>query len=576
MFSEELKSVKQWIVWKYDKKPFSAITRSMEEWNLEKNWTTFEDALRVQKECGFTGIGFVFKFPYVGIDLDDCIENDGRMNDLAKEFTDKIDTFTEYSRSGTGLHLYCKVTEPIKAFKTPKEDSPSESPIEIYGEGRFFVVTGNELDIGQYKITEQTENIKNIISKYRPVLPTADTNSVNPIQAQFFEGERNNRMTSEIGRMFNFWDKETVRSMAHILNKSMCNPPLADKDINTIVESISKRNISQIPPKEMVQIDWTNIEGKRDLDVTPYRGISKRPGSYISTGIGTLDYAMNDLAPGCVTLLSGRMNGGKSTFVNQIIANAIDTGNKVFAITGEGDQEIFINSIYACVIGRDKSFYKSVLINKRWHKEPLQNVLDGLKAWHKNKLTLFDKGQSKFKTTDELFKMIDLQVKEKGSNLIVIDNLMSILTAKATEKNEAQAEFMQNCHDLAIKHKIHIILVLHPNKEYRKNKELEVEQISGTSDLGNKADNVIAVIREYDEEKLAAGIDGRISLIKNRYYSNLVTCKTHFDVDTGMLLELEHGEARRYSFKWKKYMDDVEEIKNMQLMDDFGDSLFQS
>lgn len=574
MFSKELKSVKQWVVWKGNKLPYSAITMNMEEWNLEKNWTTFEDALRVQKKCGFIGIGFVFKFPYVGIDLDDCIEDDGMMNDLAKEFTDKIDTFTEYSRSGTGLHLYCKVTEPIKAFKTPKENSLSESPIEIYGEGRFFVVTGKELDVEQDEIIEQTENIKNIIAKYSPVVPTINTNLVNPTQEQFLEGERNNRMTREIGRMLNYWTKETVRNMAHTLNKSICKPPLADKDINTIIESIGKRDLLQIPPKEMEQIDWTNIEGKRDLDITPYRGISKRPGSYISTGIGTLDYAMNDLAPGCVTLISGRMNGGKSTFVKQIIANAIDTGNKVFLVSGEGDQELFINSLYECVIGSNKSFYKPVLINKRWHKEPLQNVLEGLRAWHKGKLTLFDKGESKFKTTDELFRMIDLQVKEKGSNLIVIDNLMSILTASAAEKNEAQAEFMQSCHDLVSKYKVHIILVLHPNKEYRKNKELEVEQISGTSDLGNKADNVIAVIREYDDEKLQAGIDGRISLIKNRYYSNLVTVETHFDIDTGLLLELEHGNANRYSFNWRKYMDREEEIKDMQLVKDFGDCSF--
>lgn len=31
---------------------------------------------------------------------------------------------------------------------------------------------------------------------------------------------------------------------------------------------------------------------------------------------------------------------------------------------------------------------------------------------------------------------------------------------------------------------------------------MDFEQISGSSDLYNKADNIITVIREYDEEKL--------------------------------------------------------------------------
>lgn len=541
---QELKELKQWIVWKDNKQPYSAITMKQKGWSTESNWTTFEDAKRVCKSCKFTGLGFVFKFPYVGIDLDNCIEDDGMMNDLAREITSTIDTFTEYSKSGKGLHLYCKVTEPIKALKT--------ETVEVYGEGRFFVVTGKELDSDQLEIIDQTENIKSLIAKYSPIV--SGSHEFTP-STQFVEGERNNRMTSEIGRMLNFWDKDTVYNMAHTLNQSICKPPLDDEELNTIIESMSKRETKQIPPKPMECINWEHIEGKRDLDTTPYKGISKMPGSYISTGIESLDYAMNDLAPGCVTLLTGRMNGGKTTVVKQITANAINTGNKVFVISGEGDQELSINSLYECVIGRNKLFYNTVKINRRWHKEPTQHVLKALKQWHKGKLVLFSKGESKFKTTDELFTMIELEVKQNNTQLIIIDNLMSILTAKATEKNEAQAEFMQRCHDLANVYKVHIILVLHPNKEYRKGVDLEVEQISGTSDLYNKADNIIAVIREYKEEKTNLGINGRITLLKNRYYPDLIDVETHFDTETGLILEIKDGEPIAYDFNWIQYMD---------------------
>jgi len=541
---KELKAVKQWIVWKENKKPHSAITMKSTGWQKEENWTTFADAKRVMKECNFLGIGFVFKFPFVGIDLDNCIEEDGMMNELAGKITNSIDTFTEYSKSGKGLHLYCKVTEPIEALKT--------DIIEIYGEGRFFVVTGKELDSEQLEITDQTTAIKELILKYRPVVSRA-TGIATP--TQFIEGERNNRMAGEIGRMFNYWNKDTVFNMAHTLNQSICFPPLEDKELNAIIDSMGKRETKQIPPKQMEQVNWEHIQGKRDLDSAPYRGISKIPGSYISTGIGSLDYAMNDLAPGCVTLLSGRMNGGKSTFVKQIIANAINTNNKVFAISGEGDQELSINSLYECVIGRESKFYDVVQINKRLHKEPKQFVLDALQKWHKGKLTLFDKGQSSFTTTKELFTMIDLEVKENHSNLIIIDNLMSILKSSAIEKNEAQADFMQQCHNLAGIHKIHIILVLHTNKEYRKGMTMEVEHISGTSDLGNKADNVISVIREYDEEKKRLGISGQITLTKNRYYPELMECDTRYEVETGLLLELKNNDPIAYDFDWMKYLD---------------------
>ena len=540
----ELKNSKNWIVWKENKKPYSAITQESQGWQKQENWTTFSNALHVCKEYGFTGIGFVFSFPYVGIDLDDCIEENNMMNDLAREITNKIDTYTEYSKSGKGLHLYCKVTEPIKALKTKE--------IEIYGEGRFFVVTGKELDAGQLEITDQTENIKALILAFGPT----QNRIIEPMQTtQFIEGERNNRMTAEIGRMFNYWNKNTVFNMAHTLNQSICKPPLEDKELDIIIESISKRDTKQIPPKPMQQQEWEHVEGKRDLDKIPYKGIVRARGSYIPTGIESLDYAMNDLAPGCVTLITGRMNAGKTVFVKQIIANAICKDNKVFSISGEGDQELSINSLYECVIGRDKRYFDYVMINKRYHKEPKQFVLEALQRWHKDKLTLFNKSDSKFTTTTELFEMIDYEVRTNHQKLVIIDNLMSILTAKATEKNEAQADFMQRCHDLADTYKIHIVLVLHPNKEYRKGQDLDVEQISGSSDLYNKADNIISVIREYDETKITAGKNGRMELLKNRYYSDLVKVDTYFDPQTGLLLEIKDNEAKAYDFNWTKYLE---------------------
>lgn len=541
-FPSELKQLKQWIVWKGAKQPYSPVTLAQTGWQKPENQLLFSDALRVCKANGFTGVGFVLAFPYVGIDLDDCIGEDGMMDSFAHEITNQIDTFTEYSRSGRGLHLYCKVTEPIKALKTGQ--------LEIYGGGRYFIATGKELDAGQLAVTEQTENIKKLCIKYG-VRYASET-----VRADSFPaGERNNRMAAEIGRMYNYWDKATVAQMAHVLNNNMCKPPLDERELDAIIVSIGKREIITVPPKAMEQIDWEHIDGKRDLDKVPYKGISKPRGSYISTGIGTLDYAMNDLAPGCVTLLTGRMNAGKSVFVKQITANAISSGNKVFVINGEGDQELSINALYECAIGRNPKFFDLVKINKRWHKEPKAYILSALQRWHSEKLTLFNKGESKFKTTGELFKMIDFEVKENNFNLIIIDNLMSILTAKATEKNEAQAEFMQNCHDLADRYKIHIILVLHPNKEYRRGETLEVEQISGTSDLYNKADNVIAVIREYAQDKIDGGKNGSISLLKNRYYPDLVKCDTYFDGETGLLLEIISNEPQAYSFNWTKHIN---------------------
>jgi len=139
--------------------------------------------------------------------------------------------------------------------------------------------------------------------------------------------------------------------------------------------------------------------------------------------------------------------------------------------------------------------------------------------------------------------------------------LMSILSAKAVEKNEAQAEFVQRCHDLASTYRIHIILVLHPNKEYRKGQDLEFEQISGTSDLSNRADNIISINREYDPDIIAqTQVNGKIAILKNRYYSTLGECKLHYDIDTGQLVEWTNGTWPLYRFGWEKYLSSEQTI----------------
>lgn len=288
--------------------------------------------------------------------------------------------------------------------------------------------------------------------------------------------------------------------------------------------------------------------GVRNLEQEPYKGIAAMKGNFIPTGIPTLDFAMNDLMPGRTTLIVGGTNEGKSTFVKQIIVNAVNLGNKVFVMSGEGDQEKLINELYQVVIGRNPENYDYIKINKRMHKEPKKETLTLLQKWHCGKLLLFSKGKSKINDIEELFKMIESEIVTNRHNLVVIDNLMSMLTAKAIEKNEKQGEFMQKCHELAERYCIHIVLVLHPNKEYRKGVELEIVHISGTSDLANKADNIIVISREYDEIIRANGIHGSIRLIKNRDYTELPRIDVNYDIETGLLLELKDGTIMRYKF----------------------------
>lgn len=130
VFPRELINLPHWVGWKIlteRKIPIDLKTGKWAESNNPLTWTNFNRASQYYTKFSCLGLGFVLQPPFVGIDLDDHIQN---------PLIDKINSYTEYSPSKTGLHIICKGTIP-KAYKKDK--------IEIYNASRYFTVTGNTL-----------------------------------------------------------------------------------------------------------------------------------------------------------------------------------------------------------------------------------------------------------------------------------------------------------------------------------------------------------------------------------------------------------------------------------------------
>lgn len=88
----------------------------------------------------FDGIGFVFieNGGYTGIDLDNCVNPEsGEIQEWALEIINEIKSYTEYSVSGSGVHMIVKGKLPGNRNRTGN--------IEMYDAKRFFVVTGNRI-----------------------------------------------------------------------------------------------------------------------------------------------------------------------------------------------------------------------------------------------------------------------------------------------------------------------------------------------------------------------------------------------------------------------------------------------
>lgn len=154
---EELKQLPQWVCRK-EKIPFNPVTGVPAKAGQPATWANFEDCVNALDGGGYDGIGFEFNNNgFVGIDLDHVIADDGTLSAKTVEIVAVLDSYTEYSPSGKGLHIFVKGDIPV--------DGRKKGFIEMYKAKRYFTMTGNVY--GELKpINERSEQVMQIFNKY--------------------------------------------------------------------------------------------------------------------------------------------------------------------------------------------------------------------------------------------------------------------------------------------------------------------------------------------------------------------------------------------------------------------------
>ena len=107
-------------------------------------WCDHDHAISTyQKNNNYASIGLVLdKNGLVCVDFDNCIDEFGQISSVVKEIVDRLDSYTEISISGSGLHVFVLGELPGKGIAHKSNDLD----IEIYDSGRFMVVTGVTID----------------------------------------------------------------------------------------------------------------------------------------------------------------------------------------------------------------------------------------------------------------------------------------------------------------------------------------------------------------------------------------------------------------------------------------------
>ncbi len=133
----ELKQLERWVCWKADKSPVNPRTGGGAMSNNPATWGSYEDAVGSVDRYGCAGVGFMLGDGILGIDLDHCYNPEtGELTEAAADIVATVRSYTEFSPSGTGLHILCAGRLPKGARRN------NQAGIEMYEAGRYFTVTG--------------------------------------------------------------------------------------------------------------------------------------------------------------------------------------------------------------------------------------------------------------------------------------------------------------------------------------------------------------------------------------------------------------------------------------------------
>jgi hypothetical protein len=133
---------------KTDKPPYrvaSGLPAIKADKTNRENWATFEEAWGAYERGDVDAIGFVVSKddPLFIVDFDGVIDRDtGEINPAAAEVIHALDSYTELSCSGTGVHVVGHGTKPEYAGC---KSNKLGFDLEIYDNARFVVMTGRRM-----------------------------------------------------------------------------------------------------------------------------------------------------------------------------------------------------------------------------------------------------------------------------------------------------------------------------------------------------------------------------------------------------------------------------------------------
>lgn len=294
------------------------------------------------------------------------------------------------------------------------------------------------------------------------------------------------------------------------------------------------------PPKHTIKPETAEL-GKKWMSMSEIQKVDITQMDGFKTGFTTLDRRIVKLFYGELTVLSGNNGAGKSSLLNTLMLNAIDQGIPTGLMTIELQPNVLKTWIQMAAAGKRNLYASSYAEGKYYVPNGVGERID---EWMNGKFYVYNNDYG----SDWSQLLADMtELAKRGVKFFVIDNLYSVdLEALDGDSNKQQKQFVIQLKEFCKTEMVHVILVAHPRKVMT---FLRKNDISGTSDIQNAADN-IGIVHRVNQDFFKSGDEffGKGTTAQYANYGNVLEwCKNRMFGVCDLLVGLDYEiESRRF------------------------------
>ena len=238
----------------------------------------------------------------------------------------------------------------------------------------------------------------------------------------------------------------------------------------------------------------------------------------VISGLHELDSAIGGFSSGELSVWTGKRGEGKSTLLGQILLDAVNQNHVVCAYSGELPKEQFKLGLLQQAAGYLNVTRRVDQRSGRVLFDVNKEVVPYIDKWWNERLFLTDIQRKEAHDEANILKIFEYANRRYGADTFLVDNIM---TAELKDESNlgfwrAQSAFTGRLVSFAKRLDVHVHLVAHPRKT--EGRRLEADDVGGSSDITNRADNVFKVERVPEEREQELGYSSLLTILKNREF----------------------------------------------------------